>query len=197
MGETHLLLWLAASVGLLLLRSVWINDAGHLEGLLGRVAASLVVLLYPGIFMLFVSRVAALEHASFHLLFLFALVFGNDTAAWGFGTLLGRPIGLVISPGKSVVGFAAGIAASFVVSVAAAFIAPALMPGGMTGALVIGGAVGIAVILGDLVESALKRSTGVKDSGTLMMGRGGLLDSADSLLLAAPLYTLLVGLLGR
>ena len=195
-GEPHLLLWVTGSAGLILLRGLWINNAGDLEGLLGRVAASLAVLLYPGIFMLFVSRVSTLEHASFHMLFLFALVFGNDSGAWAVGTLLGKPMGLLISPGKSAIGFVAGLAASLAVAVAAAQIAPDVVPGGLAGALVIGGAVGVAVILGDLIESALKRSAGVKDSGTLMMGRGGLLDSADSLMFAAPLYYLLVGLLG-
>jgi phosphatidate cytidylyltransferase len=94
-------------------------------------------------------------------------------------------------------GFAAGLAFSLIIAGAAFALAPALMPGGLAGALLIGAAVGGAAVFGDLVESALKRSAGVKDSGTLMMGRGGLMDSADSLLLAAPVYYLLVGLLGR
>ena len=196
-GEPHLLLWVAGAAGLILLRGVWTSDSRELEDLLVRTAASLAVVLYPGIFMLFISRVTTLENASFHLLFLFALVFGNDSAAWAVGTLFGKPAGLLISPGKSVAGFAAGLAASLAAAVAASAIAPSLVPGGLAGALLIGVVIGVTVILGDLVESALKRSAGVKDSGTLMMGRGGLLDSADSLLLAAPLYYFLVGLLAR
>jgi phosphatidate cytidylyltransferase len=195
-GEPQLLLWVAGSAALVLLRGVWCRP-DELDGLLLKAAASLVVLLYPGFFIMFLSRVAALEHATFHVLFLFALVFGNDSAAWAFGSLLGRPIGLTISPSKSVAGFAAGLAFSLIVAAAAFALAPALMPGGLAGALLIGAAVGAAAVFGDLLESALKRSAGVKDSGTLMMGRGGLMDSADSLLLAAPVYYLLVGLLGR
>jgi len=195
-SDTHLLLWIAGAVGLLMLRGIWLNS-GDLESVLTRVAASMVVLLYPGIFTLFVSRLSTLEDASFHLLFLFALVFANDTAAWGVGTLVGRPLGLVISPTKSLAGFIAGIVTSLTVSAVAVLLAPDLVPGGFAGALILGAVVGSAAIFGDLVESILKRSAGVKDSGTLMMGRGGLLDSADSLLLAAPLYYLLIGLLGR
>jgi phosphatidate cytidylyltransferase len=52
----------------------------------------------------------------------------------------------------------------------------------------LGTGAGAAAILGDLGESALKRSAGVKDSGTLILGRGGALDSIDSLALAAPVY---------
>ena len=57
----------------------------------------------------------------------------------------------------------------------------------------IAAAVGIVGIVGDLVESGLKRSAGVKDSGIIIPGRGGILDSVDSLALAAPVfYCLLV-----
>jgi phosphatidate cytidylyltransferase len=50
----------------------------------------------------------------------------------------------------------------------------------------------IAAVAGDLAESALKRSANVKDSGTIMPGRGGLLDSIDSILFAAPIYYILI-----
>ncbi len=196
-GESHLLLWVCGAVGLLLLRGIWVDNKQDMEAVLTRVAASLVVLVYPGLFVLFIARVSTLQDATFHLLFLFALVFGNDTAAWAVGMLVGRPIGLLISPTKSIAGFVAGFVMSLVVSLAALLLWPRLVPGGTAGALLLGTVIGCATILGDLIESVLKRSAGVKDSGTLMMGRGGLLDSADSLLLAAPLYYLLVGLLGR
>ncbi len=196
-GDSRLLLWVGGAVGLLLLRGIWVGSREDMGIVLVRVAASLVVLLYPGLFVMFIARISTLENATFHLLFLFALVFGNDTAAWAVGMLVGRPLGLLISPTKSVAGFIAGLAMSLAVAAVALLLWPALMPGGAAGALVLGAVIGCAAVLGDLVESVLKRSAGVKDSGTLMMGRGGLMDSADSLLLAAPLYYLLAGLLGR
>jgi phosphatidate cytidylyltransferase len=195
--EVHLLVWVAGVVGVLMVRTIWFNNADDLEALLPRLAASLTVVFYPGIFMFFLSRLTTVEHAKFHLLFLFALVFANDTAAWAVGTLAGKPLGLVISPSKSVAGFVAGFAVSLAVAVAAVIVAPDLVPGGAAGALTLGLLIGAIAIIGDLSESAVKRSAGVKDSGTVMMGRGGLLDSVDSLLLAAPVYYLLIGLLHK
>ena len=59
-------------------------------------------------------------------------------------------------------------------------------------AIVCGIAVGAATIIGDLFESVLKRSAGVKDSGILVPGRGGVLDSVDSVAVAAPVFYLLI-----
>ena len=61
--------------------------------------------------------------------------------------------------------------------------------------ILLGLSVAIASILGDLVESLLKRSANEKDSGNVIPGRGGLLHSIDSIILAAPVYYLFVSLL--
>lgn len=61
-------------------------------------------------------------------------------------------------------------------------------------ALIIGFCVALASDLGDLVESAFKRGAQVKDSGTIMLGRGGILDSIDSLLFGTPFFLLLITL---
>ena len=77
-------------------------------------------------------------------------------------------------------------------SVGLAFGCAALFPYALGGpwwtTLILGSVIGAAVIVGDLFESALKRSAGIKDSGSAVPGRGGFLDSFDSLLFAAPVF---------
>jgi phosphatidate cytidylyltransferase len=84
-------------------------------------------------------------------------------------------------------------------SVAAGLAARALFPAVFGGRWVKAVALGVltagAAILGDLAESVFKRSAGVKDSGKIIPGRGGMLDSIDSMLMAAPVYYITAKLL--
>jgi phosphatidate cytidylyltransferase len=111
-------------------------------------------------------------------------VFADDTAAYAIGRLFGRHrMAPVISPGKSWEGFVAGT----LVAVAVPFFA--LYEQNVIStweSLILGAVVGIAATLGDLFESAVKRDLGVKDSGGLLGGHGGVLDRLDSLLWAGP-----------
>jgi phosphatidate cytidylyltransferase len=105
-----------------------------------------------------------------------------DIAAYTFGKLFGRArLAPLISPAKSVEGAAAGVVAAMMLGVALHFVTglhPLLMAG-------FGFAVGVGSVIGDLAESLLKRQCGVKDSGVLMPGHGGILDRMDALLGAA------------
>ncbi len=172
--------------------TVWARRPEQLEPMLPRAAATLLVMIYPGLFMSFVVRLSGLPRARLALAFFFGLVFFNDTLAYLAG-LLARGwsrLGWPVSPNKSAIGFAFGLGGA----AAAAALCRALFPGflrvGYPAAVAFGLAIGILTILGDLVESALKRSSGVKDSSGLIPGRGGVLDSVDSWLLAAPAYYL-------
>jgi len=111
-------------------------------------------------------------------------VFADDTGAYFVGRLLGRhKLAPSISPGKSVEGFVGGT----ICGVAVAFFC--LYDQGVLEiweSLVFGLTVAIASTLGDLFESAVKRDLGVKDSGRLLGGHGGVLDRVDSLLWAGP-----------
>ncbi|HEY1317259.1 MAG TPA: phosphatidate cytidylyltransferase [Gaiella sp.] len=111
-------------------------------------------------------------------------VFADDTAAYFVGRAIGRHrLAPAISPGKSVEGLVAGT----LVGVAVTFFALYEQDVVSTGeSLVLGLAIAIAATLGDLFESAVKRDLGVKDSGTLLAGHGGVLDRVDSLLWAGP-----------
>ena len=161
---------------------------------IGRTVAGFAVMIYPGLFMAWIVQMAVFPKAGPVILVFFLVAFLNDGAAWLAGMLFGKGNrGVVsVSPKKSVAGFAGGLAASVATGLLAVKFFPAaftslVMPSYLAGAL-LGLGAGAAAILGDLCESALKRSAGVKDSGTLILGRGGALDSIDSLALAAPVY---------
>jgi len=161
---------------------------------IGRTTAGFAIMIYPGLFMAWIIQMAIFPKAGLVILVYFLMGLLNDAAAWLAGILFGDGNrGVVpVSPKKSVAGFIGGLAVSvgtglFAVKFFPAAFTSTLIPSYLAGAL-LGLGAGAAAILGDLAESALKRSAGVKDSGTLILGRGGALDSIDSMALAAPVY---------
>lgn len=120
------------------------------------------------------------------LTLLIAAVFLNDTGAYTFGRLFGRHrLAPRISPNKSVEGFIGGVLVGTFVMWYGHFIVKTEDFSGME-AFGIGIAVALVTPLGDLFESLLKRSAGVKDSGALLGEHGGVLDRIDALLMAIP-----------
>jgi phosphatidate cytidylyltransferase len=161
---------------------------------IGRTTAGFAVMIYPGLFMAWIVQMAVFPKAGLVILVFFLVAFLNDAAAWLAGLIFGKGNRGIVpaSPKKSAAGFAGGLAASVGTGLLAVKFFPTAFTSTVTasygaGAL-LGLGAGAAAILGDLGESALKRSAGVKDSGTLILGRGGALDSIDSLALAAPVY---------
>jgi phosphatidate cytidylyltransferase len=126
-------------------------------------------------------------------LFLFAIIWLNDTGAYISGILLGKhKLFPRISPKKSWEGLIGGL----VISLAAAWLIHPLVPGIPSSMIwVLTPAAIIAGTFGDLAESTWKRAAGVKDSGKIMPGHGGILDRFDSLLFAAPVVYLLIRLI--
>jgi phosphatidate cytidylyltransferase len=122
----------------------------------------------------------------------FLLLWTNDTGAYLVGSVLGRhPLFERISPRKSWEGFAGGVVLTLIVA--------QLLPGcfgvtGTAGWMIIALIVSVAGTIGDLLESMLKRSLGLKDSGTVMPGHGGFLDRFDSVVVAFPLVYLYLAL---
>lgn len=116
---------------------------------------------------------------------LFWVVWLADAAAWAVGSLWGRrKLIPAISPGKTV----EGAIGALVFAVLAALVARAWFFTRLTlrDAIVVGLLLAIAGMIGDLLESMLKRAASVKDSGAWFPGHGGMLDRTDSLLFAAP-----------
>lgn len=163
------------------------NAADFGDSLL-RYAARALVILYPGLFLSFAILIANGGSPAYLASYL-CMVFGNDSLAYVFGMVFGRKRGiLAVSPAKSLAGFLGGFLSSIGLAFVAQAISPESFPGPAWKPLVLGAALGVATILGDLIESAMKRSAGVKDSGTIMPGRGGILDSIDSIIFTAPLF---------
>ncbi|MEJ5358799.1 MAG: phosphatidate cytidylyltransferase [Desulfobacterales bacterium] len=114
-----------------------------------------------------------------------AVVFAGDSAAFYVGHLFGkRKLAPAISPGKTREGALGGLVASLLVGWGGTVIFLPEIPG--AGGALLGGLVGLAGQAGDLFESCWKRAAGVKDSGALLPGHGGILDRLDALLFAAP-----------
>jgi phosphatidate cytidylyltransferase len=113
-------------------------------------------------------------------------IFADDTAAYFGGRALGRhKLAPAISPGKTWEGFLFGMAAAiFVVFVALYHDRDEFLSIGES--LLLGIVVALAAPVGDLFESMLKRDMGVKDSGRMLAGHGGVLDRIDAILFAFP-----------
>ncbi|MHB9295240.1 putative phosphatidate cytidylyltransferase [Pillotina sp. SPG140] len=180
----------------ILIRPIF-SPLSHLDSIVGRFGTGCALVLYPGCLTMWMIKITDQQHATELLLVFVLCVIANDSLAWVFGTLFGKNNrGIIpISPNKSVAGFCGGFIASVAVGLGAmslfrnVFI-PRSIPLTVAGIL-LGAITGCAAILGDLAESALKRSAHIKDSGKLIPGRGGILDSIDSLALAAPFYYIL------
>lgn len=148
------------------------------------------------------SMVFALSHLAFLLvlphgehpgvsgaglvLFLIVLTQFNDVAQYCWGKMLGKKkITPSVSPNKTVAGFVGGVCTTALIALV---LAPVLTPFNIPDSLIAGLLIGIAGFFGDLSISALKRDLGIKDSGSLLPGHGGILDRVDSLTYTAPLF---------
>jgi phosphatidate cytidylyltransferase len=121
-----------------------------------------------------------------YILFVVLLIAFNDMGGYFVGRSFGRrKLAVDVSPNKTVEGFFGGLIASMVVaSILTTF--PAWEAIGIARGLVIAVVVGVIAPVGDLIESSIKRSIGVKDMGSVLPGHGGMLDRIDSFLLAVP-----------
>jgi phosphatidate cytidylyltransferase len=124
------------------------------------------------------------EHGRLATFTVLLAVWAGDTFAYFGGRLLGRhKMAPTTSPGKTWEGFVFGTAATMFVVFVAVYDQDFLT---IAESLVLGGVIAVAAPLGDLFESLLKRDAGVKDSGSLLGGHGGMLDRLDAFLFAAP-----------
>ena len=174
-----------------LILTTWRVLVGDTSGFLHTVSA---------IFWGWIMTVFALSHAAWLLmlpttntqggallvLFLLALTESNDIAQYLWGKSCGRrKVVPKVSPGKTLEGLVGGVITTMIASL---IIGPLLTPLNTLQALLAGLLIGISGFCGDVVMSAIKRDIGVKDSGKLLPGHGGLLDRIDSLIFTAPVF---------
>ena len=132
----------------------------------------------------------SLPHGRWLLLYFFVLVAAADIGAYCAGTLWGRrQLAAALSPGKSWEGLCGGVMACALLALVTAVALPQskLGPAGIAAISLI---TALATTLGDLLESMVKRQRGVKDSGTLLPGHGGILDRMDGHTAAAPVFAM-------
>ncbi len=163
------------------------NLAGDLQGSINRIAVGFLGAIYLGIFLGCAYKIWEIE--SFLLIAVLVMVWVTDTFAYFVGMLFGKHRGLIkASPKKSLEGFVGGfsfcvltgyIFTLFFVQLELNFI------------LLVAVFIGIFAQLGDIFASSFKRDCGVKDSGNILPGHGGVIDRFDSLLLVAPVVYLL------
>ena len=136
---------------------------------------------------------SALPEALTATLLGFGCIWAADIGAYFFGKFFGRTRLSIISPKKTVEGAIFGVAGSIAVATVGAWYLH--WPTWQVSGIILGTLVGIASLLGDLTESMMKRDAGVKDSGQLIPGHGGMLDRTDSYVFTAPLVYYFVTLL--
>ena len=209
LSEESMVLMLLLFAPFLLLTAAMAQE--DLKTSLPGAAMSYLVLPYIGLPLLLLAVLRQSDRGWIYVLFTFFAVWVGDTAAMYVGKNMGRyKLAPRISPGKTVEGtvasllFSVGVCclfAHFVPEIAAwlgrahllverpeslLIAAPAYGRAPLWLAALVAAAINAAAQLGDLLESALKRGAGVKDSGTMLPGHGGILDRIDALLLALP-----------
>ena len=161
--------------------------AGHPgPGVLRDAAAAVLPILYIGLPLGALAAVRALGGREALLLLMLTIVV-SDSAQYYTGRAIGRrPLAPAISPKKTLEGAIGGMVIGTLAFVAGA----RLIFAGASWLLIVltGASIAALGIVGDLFESLLKRSAGVKDSGTMIPGHGGVLDRIDSWLFASPVY---------
>jgi phosphatidate cytidylyltransferase len=186
---------LPALSAMALLLLAWSGFRAPLERVLADAGLGLFGLIYIAYPLTLIPMIWYRDDGKPLLLFLMVCVWSGDIAALYIGRRYGRHKLSRLSPNKTLEGSLASVAGSVLAGLAVVYAGEALSARGNTvlhilepvwQSIVLAVVINIAAQLGDLLESAIKRGAGVKDSGTMLPGHGGILDRIDALLLAAP-----------
>ena len=175
---------LAALVGII---SLPLFSRAPLEQSLRDGAMTLFGVLYLGLTLGPLSMTRLLPQGEWLIFFLLLVTWASDTGAYYVGTVYGRHrLAPTISPKKTVEGLVGGLIGAIIVAYAVRWWFLPELSG--LDCLVLAMLLTITGLWGDLTESAMKRGVGIKDSGGILPGHGGMLDRLDSLLFAAPAF---------
>lgn len=165
------------------------SEGEQFSNSLTRIVSSSFTILYTSFFLTFVQRMTIWHDSRENIIIFMLMVFMCDSIAWLFGVTMGKNNrGIVkVSPNKSIMGFIGGFVGSIAIGIVACFVFPYVY-NSVSKMVILGVITAFAAILGDLAESVMKRSAQIKDSGNIIPGRGGILDSIDSILFAAPVF---------
>ena len=180
-----------------LLGLVWVRgypeSSDQWGGVVNRALMGVVVLIPTWHALVFLKSVAP---AGGLLLLLMLLVWGADIGAYFAGRAWGRSkLAPSVSPGKTMAGFYGGLVTSLVIALLIG-VYWQLKPMALMLLLLVCLITALASVLGDLLESMVKRHRGIKDSSQLLPGHGGVMDRIDSLTAAAPVFALGISLVG-
>lgn len=158
---------------------------------LDHVALYLLGVVYIGAGFYFMAATRLGEHGLFWTLLVFSCIWLTDSGAYFAGYFFGKhPLWPAISPKKTVEGALGGTVLSVISAVCFSLYAPQLLSAGR--AVLLGLVIAVIGQMGDLIQSAYKRVRGIKDTGAILPGHGGVLDRTDSWLIVFPFLHLLM-----
>lgn len=180
--------WWAASVIIWLMALAWVTQFPDKTNWYGKKLSIMgLIILTAAITAMFYLW----QLSPWWLMYVFVLVWCADSGAYFVGRKLGRrKMAPNVSPNKSMEGLAGGLITGLLVVHAISIFNLHLTGLTLISFMMLSGVTILASVLGDLLESMLKRRANVKDSGTILPGHGGVLDRIDSLLAAMPIFAL-------
>lgn len=184
-AEVALLLWVA-SIITWLLSIYWVKTYPEYDGWYNASLHGIgVILISAAVTAIF----SVWQSSPWWLMYLFLLVWGADSGAYFVGRKFGKKkLAPNVSPNKSVEGLYGGIVTSMLIVTAVALLYLDMTWPELILFLILSVVTVFSSVLGDLFESMIKRRAGIKDSGRILPGHGGVLDRIDSLLAAAPIF---------
>lgn len=170
---------------------LFIHDS--LASLTNRIGIGILGIIYIAVPLSYLILIRELEQGSLWILFLFFIVAANDISAFYVGTRFGKyKLAPAVSPNKTIEGAFGGLIGGIITALL--FQQFFLLKASLLETLLLALVIGIVGQLSDLFESLIKRSAGVKDSGNILPGHGGVLDRIDSIIFTAPVlyYSIII-----